>query len=450
VLFPVSANAIPGHQDPAHIPANPAHRALPGNRTPLPDEQDTRTVTDPAAEHPQLTTGPETVHNGKPEQQDTGPTGGPHCGQGLASGKPHSKTSAAIPCLDTRDQPQRFSVQLGQRAGSSNGILGELDGVRLDYRLSGGLSVNGIAGFPVRSATDNFNVTRQVFGLSVATGPFARAWDLTSYLVEQQENDKAYDRAVGGALRNRQPGRSLLVFLDYDLADDSLGALMASGAWRLFGSTTISATLDLRRRPPDARQKTYLQHSMSAIAGWNRILPVDRLAHHTAGGSGEVSTMAVGWSHALSPRLKLIGDVAVLDAVKDTAADDASVPETKEYFYHLKLTGKGLLLPGDSSQLDLRHSVREGARISSATIDTRYTISRDWNITPAVRADYRRDRLENTPRWAASPSVKMEYRWRKQHGFRIKAGGTWSTGETAVADNSRSPYYLSLGYETKF
>ena len=450
LFFSTGAAAIPGHKGPGHNPAAPDHRPLPRNRATLRDEPGTTAHTDQPADHLQLTTDPEPGHDAKPEQQEAAPAGGLHCGQGLASGKSHNNTTATIPCLDSTGHPQRVSMQLGLRVGTGGPILGDFDGVRVDYRLTRGLTLNGIAGFPVKSATDNFNPTRQVFGVSAATDLFGREWELMSYVIGQQENETTYDTTIGGALRNRQPGRSLLLFLDYDLADDSLGAIMASGTWKLPGSTTISATLDLRNRPPDTRQKNYLQHSMSAMEGWDWILPEDRLKHYTASGTGEVSTLAVGWSHALSSRLQLIGDVAVLDAVKDTTADDAAALEMKEYFYHLKLTGKDLLFPGDSSKLELRHSVREDARISTAALDTRYAINHAWNITPTVHADYRSDALEDTHRWVASPSVKMEYRLSKQHGFKIEAGGTWTTGESAAADNSRTPYHVSLGYKAKF
>ena len=452
LFFSTGAGAIADHQGKAHIlsPSVPAHPLQPGKRIILRDEPAMTALPNQPADRPQLTTVQEPGHDTTPEQREADPAGDLHCGQGLGGEGTRDDITATIPCLDSSNHPQRLSSQLGLRLGAGSAILGEFDGVRVDYRPTGGLTLNGIAGFAVRSAADKFNPNRQVYGLSAATDLPATEWDLMSYLIGQQVNATTYSTTLGGALRNRRPGQSLLLFLDYDLADNSLGALMASGTWKLFGSTTISASLDLRERAPDSRQKNYLKHSMSTMEYWNWILPEDRLKHYTAGGTGEVSTLAVGWSHPLSPRLRLSGDVAVLDAVQEPAVEDAAALETREFFYHLELTGKDLLLPGDSSRLDLRHSTRDGARISTATIDSRYAINRDWNITPVVRADYRSDVLDTTPRWVASPSVKMEYRLSKQHGFKIEAGGTWSTGVRAASNDSRSPYHVSLGYKASF
>lgn len=255
---------------------------------------------------------------------------------------------------------------------------------------------------------------------------------------------------MGGAIRYLQPGRSLLVYLDYDAADNSLGTLMASGAWKLPFKTTINATLDRRNRPLTGRQQKYLQQSMTVTEGWNWILPTDRLAHHTGDGSGEVSTLAVGLSHALSQRIKLSGDFAVLDTTNDAIADAATTAPSSEYFYHLKLTGKDLMIPGDRSKFDLRHDVTETGRTSTAAIDTKYAINRFWNVMPKLRADYRSLLLDNSPRWETSPAVKMEYRRNKLFGFQIEAGGKWSTGENSSADDSRSSYFVNMKYQAKF
>lgn len=430
LLFSAGAGAIPGNQNPETLATDPT----PDFRT----------------DNPALTSKQETSPAGYPAWQDKLPSGSHTCRQGLASGAPVGNSTAGMPCLNPADEQQRFSFLLGRRVGAGGDILGEFDGVRVDYRPGNGLDLKGIAGYPVVAAEDQFNTTRQVFGISAATRQFARAWDLNGYLVGQQENGQVGDRSMGGALRYLQPGRSLLVYLDYDVADNSFGTLLATGAWKLPFKTTINATLDRRNRPLTGRQQKYLQQSMTVTEGWNWILPTDRLAHHTGDGSGEVSTLAVGLTHALSQRIKLSGDFAVLDAMHDAVADAATTAPSNEYFYHLKLTGQDLLIPGDSSKFDLRHNVTETGRTTTAAIDTKYALNRFWNVMPRLQADYTSPLLENSPQWAASPAVKMEYRRNKLFGFQIEAGGKWSTGENSTADNSSSSYFMNLKYQAKF
>jgi hypothetical protein len=374
------------------------------------------------------------------------------CLHGFSSDKPLNDDGKGTPCTDTSDLRQPFYLQFGRRLGVGSGILGETDGVRVDYRLGGGMTLQGVAGYPVVSSKDEFNTTRQMFGLSADSGTFAQAWNLNAYLVDEQDNAQLDNRTIGGTLRYLRPKRSILIFLDYDTNQDALNAITASGAWKLLGTTTLSATFDVHNNAIHKRQKTHLQHSMASTDGWNWILPEDRIKHYTSQRNREVTTRGFSLSHAFSQQFKLSGDVAMLDisepGLPGSTTPSAALPS--EYFYHLKLTGKDFLMPGNSNKLDLRHRVTGSSRISTASLDTRYEINRLWNVSPRLRTEHRNNTIEKSDAWVASPAVKMEYRWKKAYEFQFEAGGKWSNQIDSSTDTGNSSYFLSLGYQAKF
>ncbi|MGB5472177.1 MAG: hypothetical protein WBQ78_01720 [Gammaproteobacteria bacterium] len=388
------------------------------------------------------------VTDDMPEQQGGIAFDNPACLQGIAGAEHADLPAAEKPCINSTDTRLPFTIQLGRRIGTHDNILGDFDGVRVDYRLGDGLILNGIAGYPVLAAADVFNPDRQMFGISATTEHLANTWELNSYLVEQQAGGRVVGRSMGGAMRYLKPGRSMLIYLDYDPASRSVGTLMASGALKLPYKTTLSATLDLQSRPIPGLQQKYLTQSMTVIDGWDWILPTDRLAVHTAGGTNEVGTLAIDLSYAFSRRIRLRGDVVLIDVTND--ADPGSRVDSSETYYHVKITGKDLMVPGDRSKLDLRHSITETGRSYTATFDTKYAIKRFWNLISQLRADYHSPADEGSEHWAATPKVKMEYRPNKQFGFHIEAGGNLSNGENVTANDSHSSYFVSLGYQAKF
>lgn len=374
----------------------------------------------------------------------------------------NSLNEAAIPCLisfedeyatadscDDSSADKQLSVQFGQRMGTGNSnILGEFDGIRVDYRLAGGLTLNGVAGYSVLSDQDKFNATRQVFGVSANTAKFARAWDLNSYLVEAQDNGQAR-RNAGGALRYLRPKRALLLLFDYDLAESSVDGFTASGAFELPRSTTFSATVDVRNSPLRRQQQKFLQRTMTTTEGWTWNMPMDRIAHYTGDLSEEVTTLAVGLTHTFSTRLRVTGSAARLDVSRDNSAD-MSMAAPSEYFYHLQLSGNDLVFRGNNNSLDLSHRITDTTRTSSATLDSRYTINRRWKVSPRLRTDYRDNFIDRSVQWVTAPSVRMEYQWRDRYGVKLEAGGEWVTRELSDQADSATSYFVKLGYKANF
>ncbi len=342
-----------------------------------------------------------------------------------------------------------LSVQFGQHMGDNiSNILGEFDGFRVDFRLSSNLMLNGVVGYPVMSDQDKFNNTRRVLGLSANTGKIGHAWNLNSYLIQQQDNGKAR-RNFGGAVRYLREKRSLLLLFDYDMGSNSLDAFTASGALRLQRSTTLSATVDVRSSSLYKRQQKYLQRTMATTDGWTWNLPMDRITHFTQNLSEEVTTLVFGLTHSFSSRLKMVGSAAMLD-VSHVSGTDESAATPSEYFYHLKLSGSDLLFRGNSNVLDLSHRITDSMRTSSATIDTRYTINSCWKVNPRLTTDYRDNFLDSSVEWVTSPSVRMEYSWRDQYGVNIEAGGEWVTRELSDQASSDSSYFVNLGYRAYY
>jgi hypothetical protein len=353
-------------------------------------------------------------------------------------------------CIDPFDTRQCFSVRLGRHIGSDRDILGELDGIRVDYSMRGGLKLHGIAGFPVSTSGETFDPARKVFGISAATKRLARPWDVNGFLLEQQNDGNTENRSMGGIVRYTQPEWSWLVYLDYDAAENSWGATTASGAWKIPSGTTLSATLDRRTQPIPDRQLTYLQQSRSVLKGWDLALPVDQVAAYTRDGNGEVSTLAVGVSQALSRRIQLSGDLAVLEAGGGIHAEAVKTVQAREYLYHSRLSGNSLLLPGDHNNLDVRYNLSPAGRVSSVAFDAQYKMAPHWNVTPVLRCDHRSAGPDNPSSWVISPVLKMDYRPNRHSGLQIKAGGAWARGIEAETVDSRGSYFVSLAYQSRF
>lgn len=372
----------------------------------------------------------------------------PGCRQGIAGGRQPDNVPAGKQCMETSAAQQRFTLHLGRRVGNRADILGEFDGVRVDYRPVGRISLNGVAGYPVVAQEDEFNTSRQVVGISAVSDRFARNWDMGGYLVDQQENGVVAGRSMGGVIRHLQPGRSFLAYFDHDLAGDAPGTLLLTGAWRLPRDITLSGAFDYSGRPLPQRQQRYLQQTTGVTPGWSRMLSTLALANREGEATGDIGTLAIGLTHTWSPRLELGGDMAIVDVSAAESTGEVLNPE--EYHYHLNVAGSDLLFPGGRSSLDLYHRVTAAGTINTASIDSRYPVKGNWNLAPQLRAEYHREAAGHSPRWVASPRLKMEYRQNRQSSFLLEAGGNVFTRDAPAGDQDRAACFVSLGYQANF
>lgn len=371
----------------------------------------------------------------------------------------HDLSSADNVPLDTMDNlcgkppesQQGFGLRFGRRMRTRNSMLGDFDGFMFDYGL-GNFALNGIAGFPAASGNNKINPKHHLFGFSASSGKLAKGWDLGGYMMELQGVDQDSRSALGGAIRYSQTDRSLLISADYDLLNRTLSRFMVSSAWKLLPTSTLSTTIDIQQSYLPTPQKKYLKQSIALTDGWKWGLPLDRIRDLSTDSATDVAAFGLSLSHALSQNLKLDSDISILNVSKEDDSNNqtASLSNYNEYYFYFKLTGKGLLLPGDSNTVTLRHNISNTSRLSSYLLDGSYDISRQWHLTPRLQIDFRDNLSEHSIQLIASPAVKVEYRMHKQSRINFKAAGEWRKDQESAGEEYHTSYVVSLGYRTDF
>jgi hypothetical protein len=372
------------------------------------------------------------------------------CLQGTSSQNSPPLDSADHTCGEPPESQQRFGLGFGHRMITRNRMLGDLDGLKIDYGL-GNFALNVIAGFPAVSGKEAINPKNRIFGMSAASGRLANAWDLNGYYMERQDSGRQHTSALGGALKYSQTNRSLLISADYDMLNHTLSRFMISSAWKPLPNSVLSSTIAIHQGFLPTPRQDVLQQGMALPAGWKWGLPFKRIKKLCMDSSTDVAALGLGVSHAFSQNIKLDGNLAMLNVSRDDAPDPtASISDVQEYFFYLKLTRKDLLLAGDTSSITLRHNAGATSEISSSILNGSYAIDRRWNLAPRLQIDYTNNPTNDSIDWFASPAMQVEYHWHKQSRIRFKAAVEWSKHQDSVVEENHTSYVVNLGYKTWF
>lgn len=352
----------------------------------------------------------------------------------------------------------------GRQSSDHDGVLGRFDGLKLGYTLNKRIKASVVAGYPVDSSRDSLNKDRSFAGMALDFGPFADSWEFSLYGMEQTTESLVDRQAVGGEMRYFSPSLTLFGLADYDLFYEELniGTLLAN--WTLKNELTLNATVDVRKTPTLTTRNALIGQTTGPTTAPVPVEDMEELRtlysdeeiyqlarHRTA----EILTLTLGASRPISKRLRLAGDLTMMNTSATEASpvelgNVAATPATDdEYFLNLQMVGTGVLNGDDLSTLGLRLSDTTTAKSAGIFASSRLPVGQRWRLYPRLRIDHRTWKTTNDTQWNAGPALRIEYDWNKAI-LQGEIGGEWVNRELPDETARSLGIYGSIGYRYEF
>ncbi len=368
-------------------------------------------------------------------------------------GAPGDQTQVDAAFVEVSDKKLDLTGRFGRQSRGSDGIFGTFDGAWLSYRVQPRLTINATAGYPVDTPEQGVRNYRQFTGLSANIGTFSQAWDVTVYSLEQTLEGHVDRRAAGLETRYFQPGRSLILLVDYDLFFKTLNSATLIGGFSLPGSWTASFNLDHRETPILTLHNALIGQPVSTI---NQLLvnftpaQTEQLARDRTALS---DVFALTLTRPVGERFQFSTDL-YLTKVDGTPAS-GNVPATPasgtDRALQIQIFGTSLWRPSDLHVLSLRHEQSETATTDSVGISSRLPLWEYWRFGPRLQLERIHYSLDGSTEMGYLPSLRLE-RLRSRTLIEFEAGGDIGRREMQnPLDNQNSKrYYISIGYRLGF
>lgn len=342
-------------------------------------------------------------------------------------------------------------ARAGRQSSNRDGALGRFDGLKLGYALSKRIEATIVAGFPVESSRDSFNNSTSFTGVAFDLGPFADNWEFSLYGIEQEVETLVDRRAVGGELRYFRPDFMVLGLADYDTFYEELNIAMLLANWTLKDETTVNATIDVRKTPTLTTHNALQGQTVEDIEALRQLYSDDIIYQLASDRTAETRTVTLGASRPVSQRLRLAGDLTVMNTTATEASGGVeALPATDdEYFLNLQMIGTGILNGDDISSLGLRFSDGTTAKSAGIYASSRLPVGKNWRFYPRLRVDYRTWKTTGQSQWSLGPVLRAEYAWDKVH-FEAELGGDWTNRELPDDTERTTGTYGSIGYRFEF
>jgi hypothetical protein len=141
-----------------------------------------------------------------------------------------SESNVRSAYIEIKTRPNTFLAKIGRQSGSSGGVLGRFDGVKLSYKFLPKWRINLVGGTPddeVATGSD-----RDFRGWSLDMGTFAGKWSGTFYQIRQEVDDITDREAVGAELRYFHKNTSIFGLLDYDTHFSEVNIFLVQANWK--------------------------------------------------------------------------------------------------------------------------------------------------------------------------------------------------------------------------
>ncbi len=371
----------------------------------------------------------------------------------LDNGPGHdNRISAAY--MEFLDTEHEHSLRAGRQSHNADGVLGRFDGLLAGYRVNDTLRVKGVLGTPVASSSNTgIDYDRYFYGLSADIGQIAERWDFNLFAIEQIADGAVDRRAVGGEVRYFRPGRSVFTLVDYDLLYNELNTFLMLGNITLESTrTTLNMTLDVRKSPILTTTNAIQGQGVTNLGGLLNKVSTGTARHLADDRSLDSRSLTLGGTQPLNDHYQLSAEMTAsyLSGAPASGGVAASNSTGTDFFYSTQLIGSSLFKEGDVTIFGLRYNDVAASNTYTASLNTRYPVTREWRVNPRLRFDFRKN-VDHTEQLTFRPEFRTTYRIKRRLQLEFEAGGEWTRQELSPRDRAESvSYFVNIGYRMEF
>jgi len=354
--------------------------------------------------------------------------------------------------LDASDRKRTWNARVGRQSQSTGGVLGRFDGLSAGYRFNPRWKINAVTGFPVSiSSSNEINVDKVFYGTSLDIGTFDKYWSGSLFFIKQTSDDIDDRTAAGVELRYLNPKATIFTLLDYDIDYGSVNIAQGIANIRLPEKINLNLVADYRNSPVLTTSNALQGQTVSTLGQLLDTYSEDEIKQLAQDRTAIFRSVSATLSRPLNNNFQLSLDVAAshLASTKTSGNVDATPSTGIEYFYGAQLIANNILKKGDTTLMGVRFADTSASQTTTLSLNSRYPFNKQWRVNPRLRVDFQ-DRQANSKITRYRPSVRLDWRARRNVKFEMETGYEQSNIEDSVGDRTESSFFVNIGYIADF
>lgn len=358
-----------------------------------------------------------------------------------------ARTSVTNMYIDFADGLNNKSIRIGRQTQNKGGVIGRMDGVWMDYRLTSNTKVNLVAGYPVQVTVSNIaQDNRPFYGISADFDTEAKAWSYNLYAITQKVDTLVDRNAVGGEIRYQKDKQNHFLSVDYDTFYSQLNTFYFVGNWRFENNANFILTLNSRNSPIltttnalvgqtaqsiDEMLLTYTEAEIKQLA-------LDRTANYKSASLSTTIPISGKWTFNAEATVSNLSSTPSSGGVTGIASTG------DEYFYGIQFISNGVFHRDETTRYEIRYDDTANYARTRYIINSRFPLGEKWRIRPRIAWESR-DNTDGTQTTKIAPGMRLDYKLLRQ--FKLEFDMNYESAKTdGVVPVNENNYYISAGF----
>jgi tetratricopeptide (TPR) repeat protein len=354
------------------------------------------------------------------------------------------RVSAAF--VDLSDRELALSARLGRQSRGMAGVNGAFDGLLGSWQWHPNIGTSAVVGLPVESTRNGLDSDRTFIGFATDFTTEDRRWNSSVYALAQQYAGRTDRRSVGLETRYLQPGRTLVMMLDYDLYFGDINNALLLGTLVTDSRWTFNLDASRQRSPLLSIRNALIGQPTVAFDDLTTLFTDDELDQLAADRAAQLMQMGFSASHPIGERGQwTVNLLSVNLSGTPSSGGVAAVPNPgRDDSLSTELLINSLFRAGDTHSLALRYQRGDTGRLISAGFGSRLPFGSALRMTTRLRVDRRSLPQDGSSQWAYVPSLRLDYQ-RGASAFELEAGAELSRRNGGLAERNTRRFF-SAGY----
>jgi hypothetical protein len=350
------------------------------------------------------------------------------------------------------DRVHRVEATIGRQRRSDSGVLGRFDGLRVAAEFGPHIVISGLVGLPVESTADaNPNTDTILAGGAIDVRDLWIPGLQGQFFAVGRNTASLTDRAaIGGELRYSGERTYSFLYLDYDVAFQSLNTFLVSSNYRLSPDTDLRVLIE-RRNSPILTLETALQgQTVSDIDSLKKIFSNSEIRDLAEDRTAVAWSGTVGATHRPNNKYQVSTDLTVshLGKTETSGGVEGSDAFGPNFGGTVQLVVNDWLVDGGLGSVGLRYFHGDTFESFAANGYSRFSLPHHIRLLPRLRWEWRDSQSEGESS-RLRPSLEIDWR---NSSFLLDAqvGFQWEEPISGGRISRETSYFVEAGIRWEF